>query len=562
MTELEKLEAAFIKADDKAQTGDKVAAEDAKVFADRIRFLRANTESVEPQKPSDDYAPDSRDIATPFMKGATLGASDEAIGGVAALYMKMHDLVTGGMGKSGVTGEEAPSFKQNYETARDQVRADQDAFQEANPKADLAAQLAGGVLTGGYLGSKAFSTNLARSFPKLALPTIGAAEGAAFGFNEGEGLEDSLKGAGKQGAISAIATPAVAKVLNVVGKGAQKGLAKLLHKEGSKTLDDLRLESKSFYKKAEESGIKVRPGTFKKFKKDLITELEAGGISVSKTPRTPAERGINNTIRRMAASDEPTYQDLAAMKTLLDNAKASSDGAVSDAAYIVSNKLDDFIENLTPGRISAGSAEDLGTNIKEAKSYWNRLQQGKTLEKYRKRAELAESTIADGDFDKAIRATNRSIVDPVVAKKSRGMDKEVISNLEDMIKGSGAKNLARWGAAMDPGQATRRGISPALGSGMLAIAGASQLGTAGLAVGLLPLIPPILGRALKGMANKITRAEYTRIQQAVINKDHPAVEEIIARLYAKYKPAVSGIAAGASGAASEEAETKIQDMMQ
>ncbi len=539
MASLDVLHQAFEKA---KSNGD---VEMAKHFAQQIVDFKQS----EPE-PQMSPGGDSKDIMTPFMEGAAFGLSDEAQGGVAALYAKMHRMITGGMGTSGITGEEAPSFQQNYETVRDQVRADQDAFAKANPKADLAAKIAGGVLTGGYTGAKALGTNLAKSSPKLALPVVGAAEGAAFGFGEGEGLDDSLDKAGTQAAISAIATPALSGIMNVAGRGIQKGLAKIKYKQADNTLEDLKIESQAFYDAAEESGIKVRPGAFAKFIKKVKDDLKAVGVDIVATPKTPAERGVFNAIRRMENTKEPTYQDLAAMRTLLDNAKKSTDGAVSDAAYQVSNKIDDFIGNLKPGNVSAGSAVDLAENLTQAKSYWSRMEQGKTLANARRKAELSEANIIDDDLDKAIRSTNRSITNPENPRRSRGIDKKVLTKLDDMIEGGGWKNFWRSGAAMDPGSATRRGISPAIGGGALAIAGAATMGPAGLMMGLLPLMPPLLGAASKKLANKITKKEYAEIERAVLNKDLPSVEQIVQRLQSKYESSVGGIAAGIAGSTS------------
>ena len=528
-------------------TGDKKAA-----FDEYMR--RQNTQSVEAPsiETPEGYTPDSKGIETPLMKGATFGLSDEATGGVAALYMKMHDMVTGGMGRSGITGEQPASFQQNYATARDQVRADQDAFAEANPKADLAAQLVGGLLTGGYSGAKALGTNLAKQSPRLALPVVGAAEGAAFGFGEGEGREDSLEKAGYSAATSAVATPVLSKVLDVAGKATQRGLAKLRQRGANYSIADLKAESKSFYDAAAESGIKVRPGAWAKFKKNLFGKLKAKGIDVTGQPKTKSEQGLSKSIRRMIKNDEPTYQELAAIRELLDDAKANKSEAVSKWAYGVSDDIDKFIENLTPGNVSAGSVADLAENLSQAKSYWTRMKQAHTLAKAREKAELSEAAIRDGDLDTAIRSTNRSIVNPENPRKSRGMEPATITALKDMMIGSRGKNMARMGAEMDPGSATRRGISPSLGRGALAvgalsIGGYGVAGPVGLAAGLLPLLPPLLGRMFKSIANNITRKEYDKIENAVLNKNQPDLEAIIERLYSKYQPGVGGASAAIAG---------------
>lgn len=536
---LEELNAAMLKAYD----DDRI--DDATFLAGRIKNFSGE---VDPQASPGEYQGNSRELTTPILEGAAFGLSDEIQGGVAAIYSKFIDIIGGGMGDSEIDANvKAPTFKQNYETVRDRIRADQDAFAEANPKVDLAAQLAGGILTGGYGGAKALGTTLAKKSPKIALPVVGAAEGAAFGFGEGEGLDDSLETAGYAAATSAIATPVLAKAFDVVGKAAQKGIATIRQRGTNKTIADLKAESEAFYDAAEASGIKIRPTTWTNFKKKLFAKFEAKGIDVVGNPKTKSESGLNKSIRRMMGKDEPTYHDIAAMRELLDDAKANKTEAVSKWAYQISDDIDSFIANLKPNQLSSGSARDLTENLTQAKSYWSRMEQAKTLSRAREKAELSRTATKDNDLDEAISTTNRAIVNPENPRKSRGMESSTIQSLKDMIIGTNKKNIYRTGAEMAPGSATRRGPAPAVGSALMALAGATTMGTAGLALGLIPLLPPLLGRVFKGFANNITRKEYDKIENAILNKNQPDIEEIIEQLYSKYKPAAGGIAAAISG---------------
>lgn len=506
-----------------------------------------------------DYIPDKRSVSIPFMEGATLGSSDELTGGIAALYMKMHDLVTGeqnpidwisGKSKIDQFGNKAPSFKENYATARDQVRADQAAFAKENPKTDFGVNVAGSLLTGGYGAYRALASNIAKQAPKLALPVVAGVEGAMMGAGEGEGLEDSLTKARNQGITSVIAAPILNKLLGMTGRYYQKGAAKLKRSKQVKTIEDLHAESQAFFDLAEESGIKIRPGAWAKFIKETVAHFKARGVNVIANPKNSAERGINSAIRKMMQLSEPSYQDLAAIDLLLDSAKASSKGSTTKAAYKLSSLLDDFIENLTPGKISAGNLENLSEHISKAKSYWSRMKRATTIKKSIKRGELSEAASSDGDFDKAMRSQIRSLVDPD-SRKSRGMGKDIITSLEQMITGTKGKNLARIGARMDPGSATRRGISPTMGAGLLAIAGGATLGPSGVALGLLPLLPPVLGGIFKSIANHITKKEIKAVENALLNKDIDSVEEIIRKLYSKYEPFVKASSAALAANQSE-----------
>ena len=152
---------------------------------------------------------DDGSIIDPLLQGATLGFADE-LGGFGSQIGKF--LATGKWDSS------------QYERGRDKERSDYEAFSERNPKTALAAEVLGGLATGGASGglSKAAGmkmlplmgervAQLASTSPKLAraLSAAGVAgiEGGAAGFggskeNTMSGiLEDTAKGVALGGAL-------------------------------------------------------------------------------------------------------------------------------------------------------------------------------------------------------------------------------------------------------------------------------------------------------------------------------------------------------------------------
>jgi len=132
-------------------------------------------------------------IADALGSGALLGLGDEIAGGLGAGIGMALPESWGGL-------PEGTSFSDAYSGIRDQARRQQKAFELRNPKTALAAELAGGLASGGAgFGRVAAAKGLKESAKQMA--KIGAAEGgvAGFGTSEEQGiglLADTVGGAG------------------------------------------------------------------------------------------------------------------------------------------------------------------------------------------------------------------------------------------------------------------------------------------------------------------------------------------------------------------------------
>ena len=121
--------------------------------------------------PVPDVPISGRGLARGALQGATLGFGDEITGGLVA-------------GAAKLMGDERP-FGDIYREARDSERAEQAAFEAANPKAALATGIGGGALTGALGATRALATPVGRfAAEKLAtiplrgrLPFIAGASG-------------------------------------------------------------------------------------------------------------------------------------------------------------------------------------------------------------------------------------------------------------------------------------------------------------------------------------------------------------------------------------------------
>lgn len=222
-----------------------------------MQFAQSQWKSSEPKpqpKPEPQDKPISKlGLTHQGMQGLTFGTSDEIVSGMAAPFAAF----------ANPTGSDKGYFdrvKDAYSDIHQSLQDERNQFKAENPKAALAAELVGGLATGGLGASKVMASQavtkaspLARA---LALSATGAAEGGAYGYASGDRGKR-----GESASFGAITGAVGAPLLNVAGrvtgkvvepafnrikasmKSPQKEgvqyLADVLSREGVKSLDDL-----------------------------------------------------------------------------------------------------------------------------------------------------------------------------------------------------------------------------------------------------------------------------------------------------------------------------------
>ena len=145
----------------------------------------------------------------PLAEGLMLGWSDEALAGVLAAYGTFMPELAGGLPDR----DDMPmqdQLSENYRGIRDTIRESQDVYARENPKTAMAAEMAGGLATGGTGLARAGAGQLAKGVAKRGfkpdLDTIrrlaqsagvGGAEGAIYGAGTAEEMEDVPREAGR-----------------------------------------------------------------------------------------------------------------------------------------------------------------------------------------------------------------------------------------------------------------------------------------------------------------------------------------------------------------------------
>lgn len=156
---------------------------------------------VEPERPINS----GLQFAQKLAQGATFGFGDEISAGMVGAAAAL----TGG------------NFRDAYNYALGNIRADEAEFAKQNPKIAIGAEIAGAVLTGGMAGGRVLSqpamANLSTAGRYGRIAGVGAAEGALYG--AGTGTDDRADRALTGFLVGAVAAPVGAKLMDLAVRG-------------------------------------------------------------------------------------------------------------------------------------------------------------------------------------------------------------------------------------------------------------------------------------------------------------------------------------------------------
>lgn len=176
-----------------------------------------------------------------------------------------------------------------------------------------------------------------------------------------------------------------------------------------------------------------------------------------------------------------TLQGLDATRRLAGNAATNIDASTRKAAHIVTEKIDDFIQNLNPSDVigDAGAATKAASALEEAQTGWRTARKTEIVQDIISNAERAsESTGSGGNVNNAIRQGFKNLLNN--PKRARNFSKEELVAFRAVSKGTPIDNVARLLGKLGPSgnglmlalTAAHSAYSPATGI-PLAIAGAA-----------------------------------------------------------------------------------------
>lgn len=431
-------------------------------------------------------------IARAALQGVTFGGGDELAAGLKAAV-------------------NPSNFNKVYDQTLNRARTRADQFREESPVTSTVAEIGGALPTAlfpmGALGRAAQGGSAATR--ALAGGAIGAGQGATYGFNSGEdGFEnratDAVTGAAIGGFLGASA-PVVAGGVQRLANTLPNSRATQATIAAAPSVDDLANRSRALFQQADDLGVMVKPAAYQTFARDLADTVAKEGIDAQVTP---ASSGALARVMQEAQSGAPlSLQSLNTVRRVAQNAAGSVDPNERRIASIMIDKMDDFVDNLTPAALESGDAGVVGPVLKEARSLWGKLRRTQMVDGAVSRAERrAASTGSGGNVNNAIRQNLRSILDSPT--KSRGFSSAELKAMEDVVRGTPSQNALRLAGKLSP-----------QGNGLSLILNLGAAGASGGAT--IPLTAA--GMGAKMLADKGTQ-NSTRLARALVARGGNAVQ--------------------------------------
>jgi len=430
-------------------------------------------------------------VARAALQGVTFGGGDELAAGLKAAV-------------------NPSNFNEVYDQTLNRARTRADQFREESPVTSTVAEIGGALPTAllpmGALGRAAQGgSTLARSSAGAA---IGAGQGAAYGFNTGEGFEDRLENAG----TGALVGGAVGAAAPAIGAGVQR-VANLVPKSraaqatiaAAPSVDELANRSRALFQQADDLGVVVKPDAYRAFANDLAETVAKEGVDAQVTPASSA--ALSRVLAEADSGAPLSLQALNTVRRVAQNAAGSPDPNERRIASLMIDKMDGFVDDLTPASLDGGDAGAASSILKEARDLWGKMRRTQMVDGAVTRAERrAASTGSGGNVNNAIRQNLRSILDSPT--KSRGFSPVELQAMEDVVRGTPTQNALRLAGKLSP-----------QGNGLSLILNLGAAGASGGAT--IPLTAA--GMGAKMLADKGTQ-NSTRLARALVAQGGDAVQ--------------------------------------
>lgn len=312
-----------------------------------------------PQEQPQSYTNYATGLANAVGQGATFGFLDEAQAGLLATIGVNLPESMGGL-PDDVTLSDA------YRGIRDEIREKNDQFSKENPKTALAAEVAGGFMTGGLGAVKGAAAigkaaNAVKGTGKLAnaaratiqgstVPLLGAAEGAVYsaGASEADAFSSDFFDDMQTGATVGGATAGVLKGGFKLGSMfAENKAVKKLVGEMTPTIEGLKTQARTFYKGVKESKAALKPQAYQKLVQKVTARLEDQGYR-------PAQHAAIKTALDDMSSEVGGGVSFTTVDSLRKAIKDSSKELGSNSARLANeavDEIDKFFDDLAPNMI-------------------------------------------------------------------------------------------------------------------------------------------------------------------------------------------------------------------
>jgi len=382
----------------------------------------------------------------------------------------------------------------------DDIRAQRRLFREQNPKLSTAANIAGGVaaiaLPAGAAARAA--TGLGKAIRGAG---VGAASGGLTGAGAAEGgLEERAEGAARgagTGAVVGAALPGVAKVAG--------GFRKLFKAAGERaqTLEQLQNLASAAYRRAEQSGLLLKPDAFRGF----INNIGPKAIKELDPELTPKAWRFMKRWEDLADSQVGISSLMTERQLLGQIIRELPVKAKTERRALVKlrQSLDGFMENLGRNTVARGDPKVAQEALKTGNDLYRRFARGEVIDRI---VRLSRENAKQGGVDREMRRRFKALI---------RNEKEF--RLFNKAEQKAIRRASRLGVLTGPlaviGTAAPRGFFSGIGQGATIVASGQPL--------LLAI--PAAGEAARQAVNVAARGRAQRAFETATRTARPSVTQ-------------------------------------
>lgn len=261
------------------------------------------------------------------------------------------------------------------------------------------------------------------------------------------------------------------------------------------TTEEFRAAAKSFYKKADESGVVIQPSSIRTLADDIKTTVDKAGIDATLHPRATA------ALKRVegAADSALTFDRLEILRRVANAAGKGLDKDEGRIAGLIVDKIDDFVRNMADTDVIAGDPKVVSEVVPKARELWSKVAKLDLVENLVERAKISAPNFSGSGLENALRTEFRTLA------KNRALMRTFTAGEQKAIKRV-AKGDATSNAARAAGKFAPTGVVSAVMSG-----GAG--GAIGGPVGAVAL--PAAGFLARQLATKLTQRHVTQLEDLI-----------------------------------------------
>lgn len=251
------------------------------------------------------------------------------------------------------------------------------------------------------------------------------------------------------------------------GKAATKAV------DAAPSVDELKDAARKAYKAADTAGAVVKGESFAGMAHELASDVdEEYGIDSMLHPKsTRVVQKMQALADTAAETNDPTGIRIKTIENLRRNANdaaLSDDKADANLGRVIRNRIDQYMDGLTPDDVVSGDAPGAVTALHQARGLWRRASQGEMVGDLIERAGIRAGQFSGSGFENALRtefrrvAMNKGDMSVLSPELQAAMKKVAMGGpMDNWLRYFG--RLAPTGAVSQLGEIAMTAANPALG---------------------------------------------------------------------------------------------------